>query len=184
MGEETARKLQQLMSAEAQQRAVVDDLKHVCVESVADGLGGRLDAYAKRLAKRQPDVAKKLDRDGIEALRSELAAAAGDLADELREATGEIAWPHDKYQITSRDIHSALFNFMYGHRVNRLTAIFRAHGFWFDETAGVLPQELYDMNGFDDLASALQNLRSAEESTSAAKADDDNDIVDSLWEDS
>jgi hypothetical protein len=104
------------------------------------------------------------------------------LATELREAVDEIEWPRDKYKIASHDIHSALFKFMYGQGVNRLTAISKAHGFWFDKTAGVLPQDLYDMNSFGELASALQRLRTAEDATSAAKAADDHDIIDSLWE--
>jgi hypothetical protein len=47
MSEQTARELEKLKAAEAEQRAATDNLKRECVESVARGLPDRLDAYAK-----------------------------------------------------------------------------------------------------------------------------------------
>jgi hypothetical protein len=170
-------------AAEAEQRAVVDDLKQECVESVARGLPDRLDTYAKRIAHQQPDAAKALGRDGVSALRNELAEAADQLATELRSAVDEIPWPSSAGARRSQDVHSALFKFLYGSHVNRVTAIFKAHGFWFDETGGILPQDLYEMDGFGELVEALQVLAIAENATATAKAADDRDAVESLWAD-
>lgn len=181
MSEETTRELEKLKADEAEQRAATDNLKQKCVESVARGLPDRLDAYAKRLAHKQPDVAKGLGREGIDALRGELAEAAEQLAAELRNAVGQIAWPASARR--SHDVHSALFKFMYGPRVTRLTAIFKAHGFHFDPTGGILPQDLYDMDSFGELVDALQALERTSQATATAKAADDRDVVESLWDD-
>ena len=181
MGEQTAGELEKLKTAEAQQRAATDELKTECVESVARGLPDRLDACAKRLAHAQPDVARQLGREGIDTLRRELAEAAEQLGAELRGAVGQIEWP--AHARRSDDVHSALFKFMYGPRVARLTTIFKAHGFYFDPTGGILPQDLYERDSFGELVEGLQALESAARATAAAKAADDRDAVESLWDD-
>jgi hypothetical protein len=180
VSEQTARELEKLKAAEAEQRAATDDLKRECVESVARGLPDRLDAYAKRLAHQQPDVAKELGREGIDALRKELAEAAEQIATDLRGAVEQIEWPATARR--SQDVHSALFKFMYGQRVARLTAILKTHGFFFHETGGILPQDLYDQNSFGELVDALQALERAAHAAATAKAADDRDAVESLWD--
>jgi hypothetical protein len=126
-------------------------------------------------------VAQDLGRDGIDALRKELADAAEQLATELRGAVEQIEWPAIARR--SQDAHSALFKFMYGQRVARLTAIFKTHGFFFHETDGILPQHLYDQGSFGELVDALQALERAAHATAIAKAADDRDAVESLWND-
>jgi hypothetical protein len=56
-------------------------------------------------------------------------------------------------------------------------------GFKFYEGSGILPQDLYDRESFTELASELQRLAVAEQATATAKAADDRDAVESLWDD-
>ena len=167
MSDETARAVAEAEAAEEQQRAIVDEAKRSCLTSVADNLPGMLLDYAKKLSHAQPDVAKTLGRDGISALRSALAE--------------RIAWPTSKRYVSKDDIHGALFKYMYGQRVDRLTAVLHSHGFRFDPTGGVLPQELYDRADFQHLANEMGVLAQAEATTAQAKALDDRDDVESLW---
>ena len=181
MSDETARAVAEAEAAEEQQRAIVDEAKRSCLTSVADNLPGMLLDYAKKLSHAQPDVAKTLGRDGISALRSALAEAAEVLAADLRGAAERIAWPTSKRYVSKDDIHGALFKYMYGQRVDRLTAVLHSHGFRFDPTGGVLPQELYDRADFQHLANEMGVLAQAEATTAQAKALDDRDDVESLW---
>jgi hypothetical protein len=182
MSDETARAIQDAEAAEAEVRATVDQLKRECLASVADALPGKLDDYAKKLAHDQPDVAKGLGRDGVRALRDELSAAAQSLAAELRDSADVVEWPEKSY-VSKDDIHHALFKFMYGPRVDALTAIFKSHGFYYHPTAGVLPQNLYDRDNFLTIANALTLLAKANAATAQAQANHDHDQVESLWED-
>jgi len=181
MSEETARELETLRQAEAERRSGVDRLKQQFLEGIAQNLPGRLDDYAKKLSQAQPDHARALGPDGINALREELAEAADQLATELRGALGEIPWPGADAVRSSADVHSALFGYLYPGRVNSLTAIFKNRGFYFHSTEGVLPQNLYDMHGFGELVLHSSALAEAERRTAAAKAADDHDEVESLW---
>jgi hypothetical protein len=128
MSKETASALQKAQDAEAEQRAAVDDVMHETLAAVADGLPAKLVEYAKTLSHAHPDVAKQLGRDGIGTVRGELCGIATDIGNELRGAAHQIKWPRNKY-VSKDDIGSALFSFLYGQRIDRLTALLRSHGF-------------------------------------------------------
>jgi hypothetical protein len=77
--------------------------------------------------KTSPTRRGRSDRTASAHLRKVLADAANDLAAELRESVEQITWPVES-RVQSSNIHSAFFEFLYGHRVNRLTAILKARG--------------------------------------------------------
>ncbi|SIH60308.1 hypothetical protein [Mycobacteroides abscessus] len=181
MSEDTARELERLRAAEAQQSELVNRLKRECLESVADGLVAKLDNHAKDLAHKQPEVAKELGPDGIGAMRRELAEAGRELADELPGAIDEIEWPAAPYLVDKHRIHSALFDFLQGKRMTPFTRVLSARGFKLDGL-GVIPQHLYDINNFEELASAMRALAQAERDVQAAQQADDRATVESLWE--
>ncbi|BBY67355.1 hypothetical protein [Mycolicibacterium helvum] len=184
MSEGTAAELARLRQIEAEEWAALDNLKAECVARVADGMAAEVDAYAKKIANAHPEQAKALGKEGVSALRRELAEVTAELADQLRGAVDEIEWPEPKQygKLDSSAVHSALFKFLYGARVDRLTRVLKAHGFPFEPTAGVLPQDLYDRSSFGDLAEALQNIGRIQQEVAQAKIVDDRDTVDSLWE--
>ena len=54
------------------------------------------------------------------------------LAADIQGAADEIKWPmpqSDFDKVDARKIHSALFQYMYGARVDRLAAVFKRHGY-------------------------------------------------------
>jgi hypothetical protein len=192
VSEETTQKLLAALAEEDRRRAEADQLKRQTLANVAGGIPARLDELAKRTAHAQPDVAKRLGADGIKTLRSELAASAAALAAEVEGAATEVKWPKKQgefSEVKTRDVHSALFKFMYGKRINAIAEIFKRHGFDIqDDNAQrsqglVYPQALYDEGEFAPLAGALNALTDAEWAVAKAKKDDDQDIVESLWQD-
>jgi hypothetical protein len=96
------------------------------LESIARDIPKYVDGLAKKEAQKQPDVARQLGSVGVKDLRKELAEAAAPLASEIEAANGQINWLGT--QRGARDVRSALFDFMYGPRVNRIAAILKRHG--------------------------------------------------------
>jgi hypothetical protein len=192
VSEETTQKLREATAAAAARRAGADALKQHCLAEVASGMAARVDEIAKRTAHAQPDVAKQLGSAGIETLRKELAEQAELIAAELATAGEQLQWPTRQSEYSSigpRDIHSALFKFLYGRRMNSIAAIFKRHGFAVhDDNAQqsqglIYPQSFYNESDFVELAEALNALADAEKAVTDAKADDDRDTVDALWGD-
>jgi hypothetical protein len=193
MSDETAKKLAEAEAHASQLRAKADEQIQDCLRNVASGIPARLDDIARRTAQSQPEAAKSLGSDGLRLLREELTQAAQALASEVEGAATQIKWPEamsEYSKVNVRDVHSAFFEFLYGARVDRLAAIFKRHGFSTGETgvgrsqSFVLPQYLYEEKAFGPVAEALNSPATAERAVAAAKADDDKDIVTSLWEDS
>jgi hypothetical protein len=188
MSDETARKLSEAETEEAKLRAEVDAQVRECLKDIAHGIPARVDKVAKKAAHSEPEVAKQLGADGLRSLRQELADTAAALAAELEAAAEQIEWPRGRV-VKSGSVHSALFKFLYGRRVDTLAAVMKRHGFSIqDDNAQraqglILPQDLYDQNGFDALAEALTFLSAAERAVAEAKAADDRAVVDSLWSD-
>ncbi len=191
MSDETKRILDEATAVVDEARAEADKRKQECLDVVADGIPTAVEALAKRTAQAQPDVTKELGAAGVTALREELAAEAEELAEYVRTGLGEIKWPErdsEWSKVEPRKIHSALFQFMYGAPVNRLGNVFDRHGYDVNRSdrsgsqALVLPQSLYDEESFGPVAQALNDLGSAEIARKKAKAEDDRDIVDSLWD--
>jgi hypothetical protein len=192
MSNETAQKLEETKAAEMKRRAEADDRKWKCLAAVARGIPACADEIAKRAAHHQPDVAKALGSEGIKDLRRKLADAADVIAPEVEAAAEQIEWPRPQSEysrVEPRDIHSALFKFLYGRRVGSLAAILKCRGFSIrDDNAQrsqglVLPQSLYDEGDFAAVAEALNSLTTAERAVAAAKTADDRDVVDALWDD-
>lgn len=136
---------------ESQMRARADERIRDCLSSVAAGLPSHLEAIAKRTAQSQPEVTKSLGSDGLKILRKELAESAQQLGSELDDAAEKIKWPEassEYSKVSTRKIGTALFNFLYGSRVDRLAAVFKRHGFSVGSGSGhsqssILPQYLY-----------------------------------------
>jgi hypothetical protein len=133
-----------------------------------------------------------LGTEGIEHLRTELAHEAALLAADIQGAADEIKWPmpqSDFDKVEARKIHSALFQYMYGERVDKLAAVFKRHGYSIHDnnsqrTQGlVLPQSLYEEDKFGPVAGALNALGEAERRVARAIAADDSSTVDDLWGD-
>jgi hypothetical protein len=192
VSEETTQKLREATAAAAARRAEAGVLKEQCIAEVAGGMAARVDEIAKRTAHAQPDVAKQLGSAGIQTLRKELAEQAELIAAELATAAGQLQWPIRQSQYSSirpRDVHSTLFQYLYGRRMNSLAAIFKRHGFEVHDdnahrTQGLIyPQSIYNESDFVELAEALNALADAEKAVAEAKADDDRDTVDALWGD-
>lgn len=144
------------------------------------------------MAQRQPEVTKSLGSDGLKALRDELAEAVRQLSTDLEGAADKIKWPQadsEYASVTPGKIHSALFEYMYGQHVDRLAAVFKHHGYDVGDGQGhsqsfILPQSLYREKEFAQVAEALNAMGKAERAAASAKAAGDEDIVESLWDDS
>lgn len=190
MSDDTQRRLEEAVSAASRVRDEANQKKNECLNQVADGLPGKLDALAKGVAQAEPEVTKTLGKAGIQQLRTELANEGAVLAADIRGAVDRVKWPmpHSDFdKVEPRKIHSALFEYMYGLRVDKLAAVFKRHGFSIHEdnsrrTQGlVLPQSLYDEDAFGPVAQALNALGEAERAVSKAKAEDDRSTVDDIW---
>jgi hypothetical protein len=191
MSEKTARTLKEATAALEARQAEADVQKKECLAVVARGIPGRVEEIARRAAHSQPEVTKELGSDGVKELRKQLAGRAAVIASEIESAADQIEWPRPQYvssPVEPRSIHSALFKFLYGRRVDSLAAILKEHGFTVhDDNAQrsqglVLPQSLYDEGEFAAVAKALSALALAERAVEAARKEDDRDIVDSLWD--
>ncbi len=181
---ETKRILDEATTVVGAARAEADARRRECLDLVADGIPGAVDGVAKRIAQSQPDVTRGLGATGVKALREELAVEATVLAENVRSGSGKIEWPEQDSEwskVEPRNVHSALFKFMYGTPVNRIGKVFGRHGYEVHDGV-VLPQELYDESSFGPVVEALNNLGAAEIALRKAKADDDRDVVDSLWD--
>ncbi|MFF5171750.1 hypothetical protein ACFY3U_03840 [Micromonospora sp. NPDC000089] len=195
MSDETERSLKKARVRASQVAAQVEDRKREFLDAIARDLPVRVEKLAKSTAHAQPEVTKALGKDGLKKLRDELRGQATELATEVRGAAGQIKWPQaSKYSpVTSRDLHSALFNFLY-RRCDSLAAIFKRHGFDVHDDNSrhaqglITPQShLYSETEqeaeFTALAEALTALFPEEQSVTKAQAAHDQEVVDSLWED-
>jgi hypothetical protein len=153
MSEDTMYTLQEALTAASQLHQEADQQKNECLAQVAEGLPGKVDALAKKVAHAEPEVTKALGKEGIEKLRTELAHEAALLAADIRGAVNEIKWPmpqSDFDKVDARKIHFVLFEYMYGRRVDQLAAVFKRHGYSVHENNSqraqglVLPQSLYE----------------------------------------
>jgi hypothetical protein len=183
VSEETASALALAKEEESLQRAVVDPLKQNCLNSVAQGVSASVDRYAKKVAQAQPDVTRALGRDGVSALREDLSRAAGELATELRRAVAAVKWPTFAYgRSHNNGVASALYDFLSGSRVGRFDRILRAHRYKIEDYHGFSPYDLIEREGFNELEVELEILASKVKAVEAAKDADDQDAVESLWD--
>lgn len=186
------RALQEALVAASQLREEADQQKNECLTQVAEGLPDKVDGLAKRVAHAEPEVTKARGKEGIEQLRTELAHEAALLAADIQGAADEIKWPIPQSEFDkaeARKIHSALFQYMYGGRVDKLAAVFKRHGYSIHDnnsqrTQGlVVPQSLYEEDKFGPVTEALNALGEAERRVARAKAADDNSTVNDIWGD-
>lgn len=191
VSDETKRTLDEATTVVAAARAEADARKLECLDAVAIGIPAAVERLAKSTAQAQPDVTRALGAPGVKALRQDLAAEAAELADLVRTASEKIKWPardSEWSRVEPRKIHSALFKFMYGAPVDRVGNVFGRHGYDVrkSDRSGsqglVLPQSLYDEASFEHVAEALNELGAAEIALAKAKADDDKEVIDSLWD--
>jgi hypothetical protein len=183
MSDETKRALAEAEATKAQQHAVVDRLKQAALDSVAAGLGEHLDVYAKKMAQAQPDVTKSLGRDGVSALRAELAKVADELGAELRQSSQAIKWPTFEFGVSrNKGVASALFDLLYGSRMMRIDQIFKSFGYTIEQHGGLNPHSLYGRDDFTELETEISVHTSYRQAADAARAADNHDTVESLWD--
>jgi hypothetical protein len=191
MSEATMRALQEALTAAARLRQEAEQQKNECLAQIAEALPGKADGLAKRIATAEPEVTKSLGKEGIGQFRTELAHEAAVLAKDIRGAVAEINWPMPKStfdKVDTRKIHSAIFGYMYGQRVNKLADVFKRHGYSIHDNAQhsqgiVAPQNLYEEEKFGSVAAALNALGEAERKVTKARTADDNSTVDDIWGD-
>lgn len=192
MSDETVQQLKEAEAVVAERRKDAENRKRECLKVLADRIPAEVEKIAKRTAQSQPEVTKALGSAGIRELRRQLAERASELAAEIESAVDQIQWPSSESEwspVLPRHVHSALFKFMYGQRVDSLAAIFKRHGYSIhDDNARrsqslVMPQSLYREDDFSAVAEALTSLAKAERDCAKAKAADDEVIVDAIWDD-
>ena len=179
MSDETQRRLAEAKAEENKQRQIVDALKQQCLDSVASGFHARVNAYAKKVAHKHPDATRELGRDGIDALRKELSAAAENLAAELRQSVKEVKWPAT-IGGARNNVTSTLFSFLY-ERVKKVDQVFKTFGYRIDEYTGCSPYDFFDRDTFVELEQQIHLLAVASDDVEIAKRTDDRDAVESLW---
>ena len=191
MSDETQLALNEAEKALSAAEARADECKRQCLDTVADGIPAAVDAEAKKIAKSQPDVTRQLGPEGVKELRDDLAAAAANLADYLRDGADKIDWPAFAggfaSKIAQRDIHNALSNYMYGQPIDQVGKVFGRHGYDLKGVTGrtaqglLRPRSLYEETAFEAVAAALNEVGAAREAFNKAKAADDQDAVEDLW---
>jgi hypothetical protein len=190
MSDETARNVARAKAVESELHAQADERIRECLGGIARGIPSRLDDLAKRTAQSQPEVTKQLGSSGLKTFREELAAAAQQLAMEVEGAGNEIKWPQaasDHSKADTGKVHSALFDFLYGSRLDKLAAVFKRYGFSVGDSPGhsqafLLPQYLYQQDAFLPVAELLNSLWQAQRALAVEIAADDEAIVGSLWD--
>jgi hypothetical protein len=180
MTDQTEQAVAQARAAAQQARAAADQHKEQCLAAIADGLPAATDRLARRAAQAEPDAARRLGQDGIRDLKNDLSASTAELAADIGSAAERIDWP-DKSRIATSDVHTALFNYLYGPRLARVTKVLTTRGLIRQEAA-VLPQELYDEKQFAPLVDALNAQALADATLAQAQRDDDLRAVDDLWD--
>ena len=162
--------------------------KQSCLDEIAVNLAARVDSIAHGAALAQPDVTKSLGKEGVQGLRADLATVAESLATDLRGASEKISWPEERGILSrSRSVHSALFEYMHGAKVDRIAAVLKRAGYdVHDDNAQrsqglVYPQSLYDEQRFGALTEALTRLVAAKETVARARKADDQATVDDIW---
>lgn len=187
MTQETAAKVKLTASNLEEARAKARRGKEELLARVAAEMPGKVDDLAKRYAHEQPNVTESLGREGVAALRAELAVEAESLGAQFVDAIDSIKWPAGHEVRGSSSIHSALFERFY-RRTSGLAEILERHGYKVRQSTYtsisevILPQSLYDMNSLGNLAPLLKDLSSAVKEHEAAVAADKRANVNDLWE--
>ena len=181
MSEETARAVAAAEADESQQRALVDRLKQETLDSVAEYMPDHIDAYAKELAQKQPAATKALGPAGVSTLRKELAEAAQNLGAELKQSAAKIAWAAN-YE----GVSYALAQFLGGSNLAPFNHTLRKHGYTIDTHESVSAYDLFTspQDQFFELEEQVRKLSQKTGAVQAAKKADDQDTVESIWDDS
>lgn len=186
MSDETSSGVTEAAAVEARAQREVEEQMAAVLERIVGGQPTAVDELAKRIAHEQVDNTKRLGPEVLRQLRNILSERSAALAADLGGAAGEIQWPVHSH-VRTQDVHSTLFNYLYGRRVGTLAAVLKEHGFDVrDDNAqrsqsAILPQHLYDQNSFGALADALSTLSRARNALASARQADDRDIVEELW---
>jgi hypothetical protein len=153
----------------------VDELIRQTLDSIADGIGRRVDEYARMIADQKLKVTNALGKNGVTRLRDDLNKAAVTVADELRESATQIDWRDEPSAI-------AVFKFLHG-RVRRFDAILEGRGYQMEPHGELSPYSLFDRESLDGLERELVRLFAVENAVQLVKAVDARVRVDSLWSD-
>ena len=188
MTDETAKALREAESAESAAATRAEELKRACLQDIANMLPSRAEAIARRVAEQQPEVTKRLGKEGVAQLRADVRAASEVLGAEFVAAIDEIEWPPvtlASANVEARHIHSALFARFF-RETGALTSAMMSHGYSFPGKGvreAILPQELYDERKFTPVAGALTDLNRARAAVAKARKVDDDATVGDLWGD-
>lgn len=203
MSEETQQKLEEARNALSTTEAAAAERELDLLRAVAGRIPERLDAKAKLVAENQPDTTRALGKDGIRELRGQLKALAEDIQGQVLAAAGALKWPHQEYprymqrqdnlKTAQGDAVHLVFGLFDGPRADKVASLFKDHGFSVRHSESrrsqtlVSPQDFYTSKDFDAelgaLAAARIELARAHEAMATAKAADDKDAVESIWED-
>ncbi|MFF2267383.1 hypothetical protein ACFVTZ_03905 [Cellulosimicrobium cellulans] len=183
---------QQLDDALAAKREAQDAL----LVAIANDLGERAEQRARVITRDQAEQAHALGREGIARMRAELASVAEELADELARSRALINWPEQQKAWTGPGpdpIQKAIFDFLYGHRIDRLSEVLDRYGFEVSTSSSgtssllstFLPQYLYSDKerwaAFAAVNEATENVHAARAVLQRAEEEQRKASVDDLW---
>jgi hypothetical protein len=180
MTNQTEQAVAEASAAALESLSAADDQKERCLAAIADGLPAAVDRLAKRAAQAEPDTARRLGPSGVRDLKNDLSGRSAELAVDIRSAAGRIGWPENGL-VAAKDVHGALFKYLYGARLEPTARVLKDHGLLRSEGA-VLPQDLYDEKSFGPLAHALSAQSRADAALAQARKADDLRAVDDLWD--
>jgi hypothetical protein len=192
MSEETARKLEDAKRVQQERQIELDTAKQSVLTGIASRIPARIDDVAKQTAHSQPDVTKNLGGDGVKQLRADLASAAENLATTVAEGADQIKWPAIDQPaaspVTLNSVRRSVFDFMHGRRIDEIAHIMKRFGYDIHDDNAQASQglvsvnQMFDEQNLEPIAVALTRAREANAAVRRAKAADDRDVVDSLWD--
>ncbi len=178
MSEETARQLAQAQQAHREQDDKVQTLIAQTLSQVAAQFGERVDAHGKKLAHNQPDVTKRLGRDGVTALREDLATVVEGVSERFRNGTGRMQWPKSSRRPNA--VANAMAEFLTDDAAT-IDRIFATRGY--DVRHGITGWGLIGYTSeFPDLEREFLRLHERVSDVEKSQAADDRDTVDDLWD--
>ncbi|MFE9232852.1 hypothetical protein [Cellulosimicrobium funkei] len=195
MTTEPRRALEEAQASEQECQTALVAAQEELLAAVATGLPARAEDLARAVSHSQPEVSLKLGKEGINAFRNDLRHAATELASELARSQERIKWPKQAGQyapVNDQEISTALFNFLYGPRVDALASVFADHGFSTKghgpgDQAIILPQSLFSLAALQEpmarIRECSQALFTAQVAVQTARRMVDQQAVNDLWDD-
>jgi hypothetical protein len=190
MSEETKGAVEQAAEQLERSKIAADKSKNELLAVIAADIPTRVEDIAKKAVFAQVEVSKALGKEGIATLRAKLLQRSTEIAGEVSGATERVSWPvsySDASTLVSTQIARSTFTLLSGY-TKSLNRIFKDHGYvnpgsGFHELVSEhnLVDETARASEFDAATKALNALAADQRALKAARAADDQNIVDSLW---